>query len=306
MNGPTMDRSLFADLTPARIALVYVVVGGAWIAFSDRLLVAALPPGPLFDAVMTGKGWVFVGVSGVLLYGMVSYRDEQLRATRMELERSKTQLSVLHRVLRHNLRNHCTVIKSCSDLIETGRVDEADMERIRRATDDLVALSEKSRHLKSLLETADDERTVDLRERLRTLVADLDESFPAATIETTLPDAAPVRIGGRFDVVVEELVRNAVDHHDADDPTVWISVTTDPAGTVRLDVGDDGPGIPEMERDVLEDGIEKPMFHSQGLGLWIVRVFVDQSDGDVRVIDNEPRGSIIRIQLPSATETAVA
>jgi hypothetical protein len=73
-----MDRSLFADLTPARIALIYVV-GGAWIAFSDRLLVAALPPGPLFDAVTTGKGWVFAGVSGVLLYGMVSYRDEQLR-----------------------------------------------------------------------------------------------------------------------------------------------------------------------------------------------------------------------------------
>jgi two-component system OmpR family sensor kinase len=147
------------------------------------------------------------------------------------------------------------------------------MERIRRATDDLVA--------------------------------DLDEPFPAATIETTLPDAAPVRIGGRFDVV-EELVRNAVDHHDADDPTVWISATTNPSGTVRLDVGDDGPGIPEMERDVLEDGIEKPMFHSEGLGLWVVRVSVEQSDGDVRVIDNEPRGSIIRIQSPSVAETALA
>ncbi|AQL44584.1 hypothetical protein BV210_15625 [Halorientalis sp. IM1011] len=251
---------------------------------------------------MTGKGWLFVAVSGVVLYAMISYRERALRETRTELEQSRTQLSILHRVLRHNLRNHCTVVRSCSDLIERERADEETLARIRRTTDDLVALSEKSQHLKSLLEADDTTHRIDLSERTRDLVPELDASYPDATIETELADAAVASVVDQYDVVLGELVGNAVEHHDAPDPTIRISVATDDAGDVSLVVADDGPGIPSMERRVLEDGIEEPMFHSQGLGLWLVRVFVQQSGGDLRVEDNDPRGTAIRITLPAASD----
>ncbi|WP_084802656.1 sensor histidine kinase [Halorientalis sp. IM1011] len=297
-----MNASRFAGLTPLKIALAYAVAGAVWIAFSDRALVALFSDGPLFDAVMTGKGWLFVAVSGVVLYAMISYRERALRETRTELEQSRTQLSILHRVLRHNLRNHCTVVRSCSDLIERERADEETLARIRRTTDDLVALSEKSQHLKSLLEADDTTHRIDLSERTRDLVPELDASYPDATIETELADAAVASVVDQYDVVLGELVGNAVEHHDAPDPTIRISVATDDAGDVSLVVADDGPGIPSMERRVLEDGIEEPMFHSQGLGLWLVRVFVQQSGGDLRVEDNDPRGTAIRITLPAASD----
>jgi len=297
-----MNASRFAGLTPSKIALAYVVAGALWIAFSDRLLIALFSDGPLFDAVMTGKGWLFVAVSGVVLYAMLSYRERALREARTELEQSQTQLSILHRVLRHNLRNHCTVVRSCSDLIERGQTDEETLDRIRRTTDDLVALSDKSQHLKSLLEAGDTTHRVDLCERTRELVPEFEAAYPDATIETDLPDAAVASVVDRFDTVLEELVSNAVEHHDAAEPTIRITVTTDDAGDISLVVADDGPGIPEMERTVLEDGIEEPMFHSQGLGLWLVRVFVHQSEGNLRVADNDPRGTAIRITLPAATD----
>ncbi|WP_336002761.1 sensor histidine kinase [Halorientalis halophila] len=294
-----MNRSRFASLTPLSITLVYVAVGGAWIAISDRLLVTFLSPGPVFDAVMTAKGWLFVAFSGVLLYAMLSYREREVRGARTQLERSRTQLSILHRVLRHNLRNHCTVVRSSTDLLEGEAVDDEVLARIERTTDDLVALSEKSRQLKAMLETDDEPRTVDLAADVRDLVADYEAAYPEVTFETDLPDAAPADVADRFDVVLAELVRNAIAHHDATAPTVSITIATDPGGEIRLDVADDGPGIPEMERGVLEDGTEEPLYHSQGLGLWIVRVFVQQSGGTVDVVDNEPRGTIVRLRLPA-------
>ena len=297
-----MNTSRVTGLTPLKIAVAYVVAGAVWIAFSDRLLIALFSDGPLFDAVMTGKGWLFVAVSGVILYMMLSYRERALRQTRTELERSRTQLSILHRVLRHNLRNHCTVVRSCSDLIERGQVDEETLARIRRTTDDLVALSEKSQHLKSLLEADDTTHRVDLSERTRELLPTLEASYPDATIETDLADGAVASVVAQFDIVLEELVSNAVEHHDGTNPTTRITVRTDGSGDISLLVADDGPGIPEMERGVLEDGIEEPMFHSQGLGLWLVRVFVQQSGGDLRVEDSDRRGTTISITLPAVAD----
>lgn len=294
-----MSDRRFAQLTPLTITLIYVVVGGAWIAFSDRLLAALLSPGPLFATLTTGKGWVFVAGSGLLIYCLTASRERQLRETVTDLTKSRKQLSILHRVLRHNLRNCCTIVQTSSDLLATGTEDEVALTHLQHATEKLVEISEKSRHLKSLFEGQESVEIVDLPSRIDSVVGDLEPSLSDATIQTCTPDEAAAAVDSHLDIALTELVTNAVEHHDAEEPKIWIAVDDDPTDGVRLDVADDGPGIPEMERDVLGAGIEKPMFHSQGLGLWIVRAFVEQSGGDVRVIDNEPRGSIVRMHFPS-------
>jgi K+-sensing histidine kinase KdpD len=70
---------------------------------------------------------------------------------------------------------------------------------------------------------------------------------------------------------------------------------------VTVEVADLGPGIPDMEKNVITGEVEeRPTFHGGGLGLRLVDVIVRQSDGVVRFEENDPRGCIVMIQLQAA------
>ncbi|MFB6124675.1 MAG: ATP-binding protein [Halanaeroarchaeum sp.] len=79
----------------------------------------------------------------------------------------------------------------------------------------------------------------------------------------------PVYVNGLVPVAVDELLDNAVEHGGG--ATVTVERTAR-RGTpwVEVVVEDRGPGIPEQERTVLEDGEESPLMHGEGLGLWLV------------------------------------
>ncbi|MBU1248310.1 MAG: PAS domain-containing protein [Proteobacteria bacterium] len=54
-----------------RIALIYAVVGGLWILFSDRALEILVSNPDTQASLQTVKGWFFVLVTAILLFGLV-------------------------------------------------------------------------------------------------------------------------------------------------------------------------------------------------------------------------------------------
>ncbi len=75
-------------MTPLRIASLYALVAAAWILLSDRLLAAAVRDPAMRDGLQTVKGWAFVLVTAVVLYGLVRRGaadqrrlEQQVRAT---------------------------------------------------------------------------------------------------------------------------------------------------------------------------------------------------------------------------------
>lgn len=301
-------------LTPARIGLIYLVGGGLWIVLSDAT-VAALPLDPgLASRIQTVKGWLFVGVSAVLIYGLVSTRRTQLEATNRELERTVQQSTVLHRVLRHNLRNACNAIAlGASELAD--RAEEAGEPKavIERQVDGLVELAEKSKHMRRVSLDGRERGEVDLVSVVEREVERARGEHPDVTVTLETPGAARVRAYPEVEFAVRELLENAVEHGarpvpgdrgEPDEPApVDLTIDVDVARTgdaVTVTVADDGPGLPAMEREVLERGLEQPLHHSQGLGLWIVRVIVAESGGDLRIDDNEPSGTVVSFDLEAA------
>jgi signal transduction histidine kinase len=100
---------------------------------------------------------------------------------------------------------------------------------------------------------------------------------------------------------VGNLLNNAIEHNDAERPSVRVSVEpTDGDGRyVRIRVADNGPGIPEAEREVLREGTETPLEHGSGLGLWIVYWIATMSGGDITFEENDGRGSVVTLALQS-------
>jgi two-component system OmpR family sensor kinase len=303
LSGDVIDVSY----SPFNITVVYVLVGGAWIALSDRLVDALLQPGEVYVLVQTTKGWAFVAGSALLLYALMSQRERRLQRTNERLEGALQQVTILHRVVRHNLRNVCNVILGNVELLEEEFPDSDRAECIRTQTEALVEMSETTHHLRTfVLEEEPTTARVDAVEMVTAQVERARREHPDAQFNLDLPETAAVTVVSQFELAVAELLENAVEHNDAAEPTVWVAVKSNVDGTTTIDVADDGPGLPEMEEELLERGIEKPLFHSEGLGLWLVRILVTESGGSLRVVDNEPEGTVVRVTLGGESTAAPA
>ncbi|MFB6173165.1 MAG: sensor histidine kinase [Halobacteriales archaeon] len=216
-----------------------------------------------------------------------------------ELEQHRERLTVLNRVLRHDIRNQINVILAAvSDLPEEDAPPP--LERIEARSRKILEISENARRIESIArrnraptETEDAVAIVErTAERTRS-------RFPDAEIRTDVPGEARVTSNGHFESAVRNVLENAVEHNDADDPDVEVTVAKG-GDEVRVRVADNGPGIPEQERVVFERRTETELSHSSGLGLWLVHWIVEDSDGTVRVEDREPRGTVVTLCLPRA------
>ena len=239
--------------------------------------------------------------------GATDRADRTLVARDVTERRRRTQqLSVLVRVLRHNVRNDLDVIRS--------RIDDA-----RRRGDDAVAetLAAAATQTEELLETANtantvqsltaspDHHTADLIAVAREAADRARESFPDVTVvcETSVetggvsgetaetPETAETSVADGFARAVWELVENACEHGGS---TVRLSVSRH-GQFWRLAVADDGPGIPDDERMVLNRAVETSLEHGSGLGLWLAEWVVDASGGVLAFAVDD--GTVARIDL---------
>lgn len=241
---------------------------------------------------------------------------KQLADINADLEEQRVIISVLNRLLTHNLRNGLTVIIGRSELLaeRLSGDDSAEAETIRRRSELLLRRAEKSKEVESVVNTAPERLSrVDLPSVVDDAVSQYRAQFPDATITADLPDRQQVKAGDAVGFVVYNLVENALEHNDRAEPTVHVTVDP-PAGSdadsvreraadaVELRVEDDGPGIPEIELEVIEKGEETKLHHGSGMGLWVTNWLVDHMDGEIAFRDREPRGTTVTVQLQPAEE----
>lgn len=296
----------FLTGSPRRVGLTYLVFGSLWIVTSDRLLVALVTDPEQVAVGQTVKGWTFVAVSALLVYALAYYGRRDLARTNDRLDAALRQTTVLHQVLRHELRNNGNVILGHVDQL-ADRGDEAgsaSLKAIESHAEDLIAFSEKANRLRAIVvDDPTDETRLDLVEAIESRVAAIDDRYPEADIQLDLPATLPVETEVDVTTVIHELVEDAIEHSDRSTPRIRVSATTAPDG-VTVAVDDNGPGLPDLERDVLAETDAVPTLHSRGLGLWIARTAVENADGEFSVHDSEPRGTTVQLSLEAATPTS--
>jgi PAS domain S-box-containing protein len=220
--------------------------------------------------------------------------------------RRRQRLQVLNRVLRHNLRNDLNVV--------IGRLEEA-IDRLRRHGDergaevvaqglkeahDLVSTSEKLRKIQETLERdGKEDPRVDAVGSVERIVEFVRGKYPEATVETDLPETATVKADQALELVVENLLTNAIEH--TEDPAVEVSIAKQDRKRGRwyqLQVEDDGPGIPEQEQVVVDETVDvTPLRHSSGVGLWTVAWVVQSFDGSVEIATEDVDGTVVTVSL---------
>ncbi|MBI4808995.1 MAG: PAS domain S-box protein [Nitrosomonadales bacterium] len=66
MHDPGTNRSSHTDIL--KVVLIYAVFGSLWILFSDKIVVRLFDDPALHDVAQTIKGWLFIGITSLLLY----------------------------------------------------------------------------------------------------------------------------------------------------------------------------------------------------------------------------------------------
>lgn len=213
-------------------------------------------------------------------------------------------LRILNRVLRHNLRNDANVILGHIDTVRDELDDPQLVEQLTTASEKMravVSQAETARDLESLVSekvnTANEPVRIDTL--LEQTATTFQSQFPESTITFTHPAEHPVYAlaDDALQNVFDALVENAIEHNDKATPEVdlWIEKADQ---HVTVFVGDNGPGIPETQREQVFGRDEKNQVqHGQGLSLFFVYQMVKKYKGDIWIEDNEPEGTVFAVEL---------
>jgi len=221
-----------------------------------------------------------------------------------EQKERERYLKILHRLLRHNLRNDMTVVMGSAEMLASQLADDelaARAETLRRNAEQVVTLGEKAKEIEQIIGTRSDERTgIDLGEQLDRVVEWQQEEYPEAALNVEFDEPATLIAEGDETIqrAIRELVENAIVHGGGAAPKADITVhSAVEDGWVDIRISDPGSGIPDHEWGVVSgsEGIDQ-LTHSSGLGLWLARWITESNGGKLTRVDDGD-GAVVSIRL---------
>lgn len=305
----------FGGLSPNAAAGVvagsYLLIAGIYIFVSSTWLGSIAVDSAWLSTFEIAKGLGFVLVTGLLLFlairrqlSRVQQAHRVLTATAQRLAHADTRasVSVVSASTAHEMKNIITVLQAAHSVIrkpsglEGPRADqmlddmEKALERLRGLARDLMRQGSPAQgvaetvELSSLLE--DVARLARMLRRDRNLEVSVRAKAPASVL------------ANRQDLehVFRNLLLNAF---EAGAGSVVIEVSETPE-RVRVQVSDDGPGVPETLRQSVFEPFVTHKEGGTGLGLAVVRELLGRHGGRIR-LDTEPgTGATFVIDLPKA------
>jgi signal transduction histidine kinase len=221
-----------------------------------------------------------------------------------EAERLSNRLSVLNRVLRHDIRTQAQLLQGYTERMGTDELpSETAAQKIQRTTERLTTLSDEARKLQHLFdENGFETETIDIVSSIDDATQTVTETQKDLAVETELPDEQLVEASPMLTEALEQVLHNVAEHTEVAEPRAKITVRSGgpPAQSVQLTISDNGPGIDELEKIHNTGACESQLHHSMGLGLWLVTWIVDEGNGDleIRSPETQDTGTIVTITLP--------
>ncbi len=120
---PLMKKRIHSSTL--HIVGIYLVVGILWIFLSDKLLFEIAPSAEVYSRFQTAKGWIFVLVTAILLFGLIQRELTRRYEVQRRLETLIEERGQLMRELNHRVRNSLQVVLSIFNM-QIFEVDESE------------------------------------------------------------------------------------------------------------------------------------------------------------------------------------
>jgi hypothetical protein len=295
------------------ITLAYLILGGAWILFSDKLLYTIIPDTDLQSDIQTYKGWLYVVVTAVFFFIFIKRHLIKLRETEQKALESDRLKSAFLTNLSHEIRTPMNGILGFSELLrnpelteeqlqEYVKIIESSGERILSLFGDLVVMSKVHSG-----QIGVEKSVVCINE----ISSELYNYFkPQAEKKglklffvNSLPnDEANIKTDGeKVRAILSHLIKNAIKYTSSGDIEFGYLKKQN---NLEFFVSDTGIGIPKEKTEVIfkkfvqaESNLSK-LHDGAGLGLSIAKAFVEMLEGKIWVESEEHSGSTFYFTIP--------
>ncbi len=315
--GILLDR--LSDADSGFVKFVERELSGAIGAASARVMISTVVEGEVIsiDTLMR----VLDETSQVIEYShRLEEKSKELEAATQELKRTNERLKELDRMkdefistVSHELRTPLTSIRAFSEIL----CDDLDMDREKRRELLNILVSETERLTRLVNQILDFTKLesgtyswaleeVDLAKIIRESLRSTGQLSFAKNVQVAeeLPQTPVIIMGDRDRImqVIINLVTNAM-KYSGELARVLVRLV-DKDSSVRIEVSDNGPGIPleEQERifekfhQITSRSTGKP--HGTGLGLSICKRIVEHHGGQISVQSTLGQGSTFIVTLP--------
>ncbi|MDH5202335.1 MAG: ATP-binding protein [Nitrospirota bacterium] len=220
-------------------------------------------------------------------------------------EKALTWQEVLRRIA-HEIKNPLTPIKLSTERMVKkweGRDDDFDhifdcsTKTIIKEVDDLKRLVDEFSRFGKMPEI---HKKLTHMPTIIDEVVNLYKGYKGVEINVSIPEENPlVELDGeQFKRVMKNIFDNAIDaisHEGRIDVKLQFDVSLN---RVYIDIADNGPGIRDEDKEKLFLPYFSTKRHGTGLGLVIADRIIAEHRGNIRIMDNEPKGTIFTIAIP--------
>lgn len=270
--------------------------------------VLALEAGQEFAASRQALRQALLG--GVLLSGLVALalaaaawqwaRTEALRRAEAERGARGDALARMAAMVAHEVRNPLGIIRGAAELVRARageRLEAIDQRALQDVLDEVQRLNRLTEDFLDLArEPRLEPQPVDLGALVEEAARGLGHAWAAVEVKVDVPPLQVVADPGRLRQVLGNLLTNAC---QAGATRVEVRGRGD-GRQARLEVRDDGPGVPEELQVKLFDPFASGRVGGTGLGLAISRRIVERLGGSLELADAGPPGAVFALRVPLA------
>lgn len=303
-----------------KIAIIYVIFGGLWILFSDKLILLFVDDVKSMTQIQTYKGWFYVLATGLLLFLLLQKHLKNLQKAKEELSLEKEKAEEHNELktafisnISHEIRTPMNGIIGFSNLLKKSSLPESKRaqytEYIEKNSKQLMAIVNNLLDISKIetgqIELVKSEFSVsellnDLQLNFKQIAAskDLDLMFEKdITAENDIIYADKTKL----QQILNNLVTNAIKFTESGYIKIGCYFEEQ---FIKFYVRDTGIGIAADHLDKIfnrfsqiEKGISRK-YGGTGLGLAICKSYVELMDGQIWVNSFPAKGSQFNFAIP--------
>jgi signal transduction histidine kinase len=210
------------------------------------------------------------------------------RKAEEELKTSRYHVAMINKILRHDVTNELSVIRSALRLY--GELRE---ERFLKEASDRVVKSvdliRRMRELETFIWSRGDLKLYNIGSTIKEVM----KNYPS--IQFSIEGRGQVLADEALNSVIDNIIDNATIHGKADSLKIKIEKARD---MYEIRIADNGIGIPdEIKKRIFEENFVFGESARTGVGLYIVKNTIENYGGSVRVEDNTPKGAVFVLKL---------
>ncbi len=210
-----------------------------------------------------------------------------------ELQVSREREKIATSILRHDITNDITVIKSALDIYREEQ-DQTMLDEIEKRVEKSLGTIKKQREQVQFINSHADLDKYNIEE----VIDEVIKNYPGIQFNVTGKSVAYA--DNAIYSVFENIINNAILHGKCTIVDIDIHCDEDHCD-IRFT--DNGIGIPDEIKDkIFDEGFHYGESGHTGIGLYIVWQTIEDYDGEVFVEDNKPQGAVFVIRLRKTIE----